>query len=85
MEIIEEKPVNKAPFEIDITHTRKQLILELGKDNGRENFDIYINGEYLLTATTSKKGEIKIKKGIELSDFIIEAIEMGLEITAIKK
>ena len=85
VEIIEEKPVNKAPFEIDITHTRKQLILELGKDNGRENFDIYINGEYLLTATTSKKGEIKIKKGIELSDFIIEAIEMGLEITAIKK
>ena len=85
VEIIDEKPVNKAPFEIDITHTRKQLILELGKDNGRENFDIYINGEYLLTATTSKKGEIKIKKGIELSDFIIEAIEMGLEITAIKK
>ena len=85
VEIIEEKPVNKAPFEIDITHTRKQLILELGKDNGRENFDIYINGEYLLTATTSKKGEIKIKKGIELSDFIIEAIEMGLEITAIRK
>ena len=85
VEIIEEKPVNKAPFEIDITHTRKQLILELGKDNGRENFDIYINGEYLLTATTSKKGEIKIKKGIELSDFIIEAIEMGLEITAMKK
>ena len=85
VEIIDEKPVNKAPFEIDITHTRKQLILELGKDNGRENFDIYINGEYLLTATTSKKGEIKIKKGIELSDFIIEAIEMGLEITAIRK
>ena len=85
VEIIDEKPVNKAPFEIDITHTRKQLILELGKDNGRKNFDIYINGEYLLTATTSKKGEIKIKKGIELSDFIIEAIEMGLEITAIKK
>ena len=85
VEIIEEKPVNKSPFEIDITHTRKQLILELGKDNGRKNFDIYIYGEYLLTATTSKKGEIKIKKGIELSDFIIEAIEMGLEITAIKK
>ena len=85
VEIIEEKPVNNAPFEIDITHTRKQLILELGKDNGRKNFDIYINGEYLLTATTSKKGEIKIKKGIELSDFIIEAIEMGLEITAIRK
>jgi ATPase len=77
--------VNKAPFEVDILHTKKQLIFELGKDNGRKNFDILIDGQYLLTATTSKKGEIKIKRGIELSDIIIEAIEMGLEITAIQK
>ena len=61
------------------------MILDLGHENGSSNFDILIGGEYLLTATTSKKGEIKIKKGIELSDFIIEAIEMGLEITAMKK
>ena len=85
VEVIENKPINKTPFEVDITHTNKQLILELGKENGRKNFDIYISGEYLLTATTSKKGEIKIKRGIELSDFIIEAIELGLEITAIQK
>ena len=85
VEIIGEKQKKKAPFEVDIIHTRKQLILDLGKDKGRQNFDVYIEGEYLLTATTSKKGEIKIKKGIELSDFIIEAIEMGLEITAVKK
>ena len=85
VEIIEEKPKNKTPFEVDIIHTRKQLILDLGRDNGRQNFDVYIEGEYLLTATTSKKGEIKIKNGIELSDLIIEAIEMGLEITAAKK
>ena len=70
---------------MDIIHTRKQLIIDLGKENGRKNFDILINGDYLLTATTSKKGEIKIRKGIELSDFIIEAIEMGLEITAVQK
>ena len=85
VEVIEAKPISKAPFEVDILHTKKQLILELGKDNGRKNFDILIDGEYLLTATTSKKGEIKIKRGIELSDFIIEAIEMGLKITAVQK
>ena len=85
VEIIEQKPVNRTPFEIDIIHTNKQLILDLGRDNGRQNFDVYISGEYLLTATTSKKGEIKIKKGIELSDSIIEAIEMGLKITATRK
>ena len=85
VEVIESKPINKVPFEVDILHTKKQLILELGKDNGRKNFDIQIDGEYLLTATTSKKGEIKIKRGIELSDFIIEALEMGLKITAVQK
>ena len=85
VEIIESKPVSRAPFEVDILHTKKQLILQLGKENGRKNFDIFIGGEYLLTATTSKKGEIKIKRGIELSDFIIEGLEMGLEITAIQK
>ncbi len=85
VEVIEGKPINKNPFEIDIIHTNKQLILELGKDNGKKNFDILISGEYLLTATTSKKGEIKLKRGTELSDFIIEAIEMGLEITAFQK
>ena len=85
VEVIDEKPVNKTPIEVDITHTRKQMILELGKENGRQNFDILIEGEYLLTATTSKKGEIKIKNGIELSDFILEAIEMGLTITAVRK
>ena len=85
VEIIDEKPVNKTPFEIDIIHTNKQLILDLGRENGRQNFDVCIADEYLLTATTSKKGEIKIKKGIELSDLILEAIEMGLPITAVRK
>lgn len=85
VEVIESKPVNKSPIEVDIIHTNKQLILNLGRNNGRKNFDILIGDEYLLTATTSKKGEIKIKRGIELSDFIIEAIEMGLEIMAIRK
>lgn len=62
MEVIDEKPVNKAPFEVDIVHTRKQLILDLGRENGRQNFDVYIEGEYLLTATTSKKVKLKLKK-----------------------
>ena len=84
VEVIEDK-YERNPFEIDITHTKKQLILELGRENGRSNFDILVGGEYLLTATTSKKGEIRIKNGIELSDFIIEAIEMGLEISAVRK
>ncbi|WP_407416349.1 PINc/VapC family ATPase [Methanobrevibacter sp.] len=85
VEVIEEMPKNSAPFEIDIIHTKNQLILDLGRENGRSNFDVLIDGEYLLTATTSKKGEIKIRKNNEMTDMIIEAIEMGLEITAVRK
>ena len=85
VEIIDEKPVDRTPLEVDIIHTRKQMILDLGRENGRKDFDIKIDGHYLLTATTSKKGEIKIKNGIELSDIILDAIEMGLEITAVQK
>ena len=85
MEVIEQNYSKNEAFEFDIIHTKKQLILDLGRENGRSNFDVLIDGEYLLTATTSKKGEIKIKNGIELSDMILDAIEMGLKITAVRK
>ena len=88
VEILENTPEHLArgeKFEVDIIHTKKQLILDLGKVNGTQNFDIFVGGEYLLTATTSRKGEIKIKRGIELSDILLDAIEMGLDITAVKK
>ena len=77
-------PLNKR-VEVDVIETAKQLILDMGRSNDGENFDVYINDDYILTATTSKKGEIKIKKGIELSDLINDAIESGQVITAIKK
>ena len=70
---------------VEVIETRKQVILDLGKTNEGENFDVYIGGEYLLTATTSKKGEIKIKKGIELADIILDSLDLGYEITAIRK
>lgn len=70
---------------VEVIETRKQVILDLGKANECENFDVYIGGEYLLTATTSKKGEIKIKKGIELADIILDSLDLGYELTAIRK
>lgn len=62
VEVLEKNIQNRKSFEIDIIHTKKQLILDLGRDNGRKNFDICIGGEYLLTATTSKKEKLKLNK-----------------------
>lgn len=88
VEIIEDSknriPLNKR-VEVEVIETNKQIILDMGKSNDGENFDVYINEDYLLTATTSKKGEIKIKKGIELSDIILDAAEAGAIISAVKK
>lgn len=61
VEVIEDS-YDKTPFEIDIIHTKKQLILDLGRENGRSNFDILIGGEYLLTATTSKKVKLEFER-----------------------
>ena len=72
-------------FEVEVIETHKQIILDMGNVNSGSNFDVFIDGEYLLTATTSRQGEIKIKKGIELASIIEEAIDYDLQITACKK
>ena len=84
-----EKEDNHAPkgkqIPVDIFETKKQVILDLRKDNGGRNFDVFVDGDYLLTATTSKKGEIKIKKGVELADRINDGLELNSNFTATRK
>ena len=81
--ILEYDPRNK--FEVDILHTPTQLVLELGEKNGRKNFNIMIDDEYLLTATASKKGEVRIRRGNDLAECIMDTLERGGKITAIEK
>lgn len=81
---VEEVKRGETTF-VEVIETKKQVILDMGKTNEGENFDVYIGGDYLLTATTSKRGEIKIKRGIELADIILDSLDFGLEITAIRK
>ena len=83
VESIDGKAQEKLVFDVIITQNNKFLILEFGKDNGNVNFNIFIDNKYLFSATTSKKGDIKIKKGIEFSDTILDAIENGYEISAV--
>ena len=64
--------------------TKNNIILELGKDNGNCNFDICINGQFAFSATSSKKGEIKLKKGINFSNLLVDAFNTGSEISAVR-
>lgn len=62
--------------------TRDQLILPIGKRFIGYNFDILLEEEYLFTATVGKKGDVKINRDIELSDYIIDSIDKGFRLIA---
>lgn len=58
------------------------VVLNFGKNTVGTPFDILVNDEYLFTATVGKKGNIKIKKDIELATIIIQAIKRNVPINA---
>ncbi|AXV38579.1 MAG: ATPase [Methanobacterium sp. BRmetb2] len=58
------------------------VVLNFGKDFIGTPFDIIVDDEYLFTATVGKKGNIKIKKDIELADIIIKALKRNIPILA---
>lgn len=69
---------------IDLVTTKNNVILDLGKENGNSNFDICVNGQFVFSATASKKGEIKFKKGSNVSDTLNDAFNQGYEISAVR-
>jgi len=58
------------------------VVLNFRKDAVGTPFDILVEDEYLFTATVGKKGNIKIKKDIELATIIINATKMDIPIYA---
>ena len=70
--------------DIKIRYTDAYLIIVLGPNEGNSNFNVSINGEFLFTGTTSKKGDIKLRKTNEFSKRIMEAEKKKAEINAIK-
>ena len=73
------------PFMVQYTETKKHILLEFPRDSVGQGYDVMINGDYLFTATVGKQDEIKLKKGLEITDIVIEAIECNLPITAVRK
>lgn len=69
---------------IDLITTKNNVILELGKENENSNFDICVNGQFVFSVTASKKGEIKFKKGSNVSDTLNDAFNQGYEISAVR-
>lgn len=73
---------NKDMFQVKTEISGNYVVLNFGKNTVGTPFDILVNDEYLFTATVGKKGNIKIKKDIELATIITQAIKRNIPINA---
>ncbi|WP_413826879.1 PINc/VapC family ATPase [Methanobrevibacter sp. UBA313] len=61
---------------------KKGVNLEFPKDNTGSSFDIFVGDDYLFTATVGKSGLIRLRRGLELTDILLDAIDENIGIFA---
>jgi len=71
-EMKREKSDKMSSFDYDLK--KNNLVIFVDEENADANIDIYVNGDYLLTAKASKDAKIKLKRN-KICDILIEAIE----------
>jgi len=81
VEPIEVKEIDDM-FPVDTELSGNYVVLNFRKDTVGTPYDILVENEYLFTATVGKKGNIKIKKDIELATIIINAMKRDIPIYA---
>lgn len=74
------KPSSVLPM---LEKTRKHLILTV-PELAKEDVEIYVEEEYLFSATVSRHGDIKIRRNSELANAIEDAMDSG-EILEVRK
>jgi ATPase len=80
----EKQEAGKAvEFGSKITKNSVQLFVE--EKYANRNFDIFIDGDYLITAKASKKAVIKIKKANKMAKVLVDALNSGAEIALMPK
>lgn len=67
---------------VDVEIAGNYVVLNFDKEFVGTPFDILVDEDYLFTATVGKKGNIKIKKDIELAKIILDALRQNRPILA---
>ena len=67
---------------VDVEITGNYVVINFDKESVGTPFDIMVDDNYLFTATVGKKGNIKIKKDIELAKIILDALKKNRPIHA---
>jgi ATPase len=68
--------------EVDVEIAGNYVVINFSKESVGTPFDILVDEDYLFTATVGKKGNIKIKKDIELANIILDALKSNRPILA---
>jgi ATPase len=68
--------------EVDVELSGNYVVLNFSQEAVGTPFDILVDEDYLFTATVGKKGNIKIKKDIELANIILDALKRNQPILA---
>jgi len=70
-----EKKDNELKY--NLNNKKNSVIFDLGIKMQHKDVDIYVNGDFLLTAKTGVTGLIKIKKNNPIGKQIINAVHSG--------
>ncbi len=70
-----EERTDTLPYQVKID--KRNILLRLSPENAYKEVDIYLGGDYLLSATASKKSIIKIIKFNKIGRIILKAVQAG--------
>jgi len=79
---VRESKESEDSFKVDTEISGNYVVLNFKKNVVGTPFDILVNDDYLFTATVGKKGNIKIKRDIELATIIVNAMKNNIPIYA---
>lgn len=79
---VKESEESEDSFKVDTEISGNYVVLNFKKNVVGTPFDILVNDDYLFTATVGKKGNIKIKRDIELATIIVNAMKKNIPIYA---
>lgn len=72
-------------FKVPCHVNKKGVNLEFPRETIGRGYDIFIGEDYLFTATVGKSGLIKLRRGLDLTDILLDAIDENIGIYAKKR
>ncbi len=74
------KKEGSSPCDYDVQIGKNSIVFFLDEKNKNKDIDILVKGDYLLTAKSSKKAIIKVKKNNKIGRILTQAVNSGEEV-----